>query len=256
MHERQTAFLFSFLLYFFTHGVSGHLGGSWWALILAIFGSAALCGFAGYFFICRRMQARSQSEDFSSKVITAPDTPWMQHGHRNGSESSVVNPFLNSSGGTSAQPSHGMYGGRSGGGGGGEGNGAIGAGCLQFAQTPVAHGTQRPRSSSHLSNNGPRDFRQALMHDDEEARDILIRSRVLYDDHHANTQTANEQRTAKYGCPPHRYSSSSSSSSSSLSGSLNPLSPPLGRDPDGEYEAVTPDGGSDGGMSNAQLLTF
>jgi hypothetical protein len=139
---------------FFPYG-GIHTGVTWWGLVLVILGSAALCGFVAYFFVCRRMQARSRSEDFSSKVITAPDTPWM----RTGSEGSITT-FTVGGGGSSSR--------------GGPSSPSTGG-----ASSPLARSVRRARSASK-HDSGQRDFRQALMHDDEEARDILIRSSVLY----------------------------------------------------------------------------
>jgi hypothetical protein len=244
------------------NNVDFDIGVTWWALILAIFGSAALCGFAGYFFICRRMQARSRSEDFTSKVITAPDTPWIQPGNRShhqqhrsggsgggGGESNSMANSLNAIGGNGigGNGRNGTMHGGGGGGGGGEGGsgsmeGGHGAAASTFAQmtTPAVDylGQELRQSASQLSNSGPRDFRQALMHDDDEARDILMRSRVLYDDqqqvdnqtNHSHSQNQNQDQNQNIAFLLSHHS----------------LLPRGGAD--GDYEAMSPAGGS-----NAQL---
>jgi hypothetical protein len=86
------------------------------------------CARAFYLFcqLCRRIQARSQSEDFQRHVATAADAP------------------------LSEPPASGSS------------NGAYASGAGRGKRTGS-------------------DFRQPLMHDDEDARNTLVRSRVLFE---------------------------------------------------------------------------
>ena len=130
---------------------------SWWVTILIIFGISAFFGLASYIFVCRRMQNRSRSEDFSAKVVTVPDTPW-DRGRRDEVGRHSRDDIM----------------------GGGPTN-QNGRESRASPHTPERNSGDL-RHTYSASQSSTRDFRQALMHDDEEATDILFRSRVLYDE--------------------------------------------------------------------------
>ena len=103
------------------------------------------------------MQNRSRSEDFSAKVVTVPDTP-LESGRRDEvgrhSRDHIIGVGPTNQNGRESRAS---------------------------LHTPQRNSGDL-RLTYSASQSSTRDFRQALMHDDEEATDILFRSRVLYDE--------------------------------------------------------------------------
>jgi len=146
----------------------------------------ALCSF--YFKqqqqqVCRRIQARSKSEDFNSKVPTAPDVPSFATQSNNNKRHGGGVP----SSGPGYRGDGDRWNNKVGGGGaravdrGGVGRGGSGGGGTGGGGGERRNDTANRYQAETGGDSNAGDFRQPLMHDDDDAREIFMRADVLFD---------------------------------------------------------------------------